>query len=197
MLSFFANKKRFSNLRIFMKKTFLLVVLCLLCACPLFSQKFGISTNLAYWALTTPNIGLDIGLGQKTSLEIAGLYNPFKFKNNKQMKGWAVQPEFRIWTCRRYNGHFFGLHAHYADYNGGLKTYRYDGWLVGGGFSYGYSWLIGKRWNLETEIGVGYAYMNYDKYKRIQHLTREKPIGQTRNYIGPTKAAITFIYFIK
>ncbi len=180
-----------------MKKIFLsLIIFCLL-SYPVFCQKFGVSTNLAYWGLTTPNIGLNIGLGNKTSIELIGLYNPFKFKNNKQLKGWAVQPEFRIWTCKRYNGHFFGIHAHYADYNGGLKTFLYDGWLIGGGASYGYSWLIGKRWNLEAEIGIGYAYMDYNKHKRIQHLTRERPIHQTRNYIGPTKAAITFIYFIK
>lgn len=40
----------------------------------------------------------------------------------------------------------------------------YDGWFVGGGFSYGYQWIMGKHWNLETELGIGYAYLDYDKY---------------------------------
>ncbi len=47
---------------------------------------------------------------------------------------WAVQPEWRYWTCRRFMGHFIGVHAHGGKYNGGLKKYRYDGWGVGGGF---------------------------------------------------------------
>lgn len=52
-------------------------------------------------------------------------------------------------------GHFIGVHAHGGKYNGGLKKYRYDGWGVGGGFSYGYQWIIGKHWNLETELESG------------------------------------------
>ena len=90
---------------------------------------------------------------------------------------WAVQPEWRYWTCRRFMGHFIGVHAHGGKYNGGLKKYRYDGWGVGGGFSYGYQWIIGKHWNLETELGIGYAYLKY--------------------YWGPTKLSISFMYLFK
>lgn len=160
------------------------------------AQKIGISTNAAYWATTTMNLGVDIGLGRKTSLDIIGTYNPFEFKDNKSIKHWLVQPEFRIWTCERYNGHFFGIHTHYGEYNGGIKKFRYDGWLVGGGISYGYSWVIGKRWNLEAELGVGYAYLEYDKYC-IQNRCLLIENNKSRNYVGPTKVGVNFIYFFK
>ncbi len=41
-----------------------------------------------------------------------------------RFKHWMVQPEARYWLCEKFNGHFLGVHAHYADYNvGGLKIF--------------------------------------------------------------------------
>ena len=131
-----------------------------------FAQKIAIKTNAAYWATTTLNLGMEIALKPKMTLDLTGTYNPFTFSNNKKIMHWAIQPELRYWTCQRFAGHFFGLHAHYGRYNGGLEKYRYKGWFVGGGISYGYQWIVGKRWNIETELGVGYAYLDYDKYRR-------------------------------
>ena len=131
-----------------------------------FAQKIAIKTNAAYWATTTLNLGTEIALKPKMTLDLTGTYNPFTFSNNKKIMHWAIQPELRYWTCQRFAGHFFGLHAHYGRYNGGLEKYRYKGWFVGGGISYGYQWIVGKRWNIETELGVGYAYLDYDKYHR-------------------------------
>ena len=39
---------------------------------------------------------------------------------------------------------------------------RYDGSLYGVGISYGYQWIISKRWSMEATIGVGYARLKYD-----------------------------------
>lgn len=178
-----------------MKKTILTLAIIIIGTAGVYAQKFGVRSNALYLGTTTLNLGVDVGLGKKTSLEMTGMYNPFTFSDNKKMKLWGVQPEFRYWTCERFNGHFFGIHAHYGEYNGGIKEYRYEGNLIGGGLTYGYNWVIGKRWNLEAEIGLGYAYLDYDKYYRqkcqgfVEH--------QTKNYVGPTKIGISFIYFIK
>jgi putative salt-induced outer membrane protein YdiY len=45
-----------------------------------------------------------------------------------------------------------------------LTHNRFDGWLLGGGVGYGYAFVLGKHFNLEMELGVGYAYMEYNKY---------------------------------
>ena len=83
------------------------------------AQDVGIKTNLAHWASASPNLGLEIGLGKQTTLDISAGFNPFKFSKDKQWKHWLVQPEFRYWTCERFNGHFLGVH------------------LIGGGFNVG------------------------------------------------------------
>ena len=79
--------------------------------------KIAIKTNALYWATSTPNLGLEIGLAKKLTLDISGNYNPWKFSDNKQLKHWLVQPELRYWLCERFNGSFFGLHGHYGEMN--------------------------------------------------------------------------------
>lgn len=178
-----------------MKKFILILSVLSLTVSMASAQKWAVKTNVAYWATATTNLGTELALGRKTTLDIVGMYNPFTFNDNKKMKLWGVQPEFRLWTCQRFVGHFFGLHGHYGQYNAGLNTFRYDGWLAGAGISYGYQWVLGKRWNLETELGVGYAYMKYDRHLRekCQKFVDHK----TSNYFGPTKLSISFVYFIK
>lgn len=167
----------------------------------LYLPSFAIKTNALYWATTTPNLGIELGLSKKVTLDISGNYNPWTFGDNQKIKHWLVQPELRYWLCERFNGHFFGLHGHYAEYNFsnikalGLENYRYEGNLYGGGISYGYHWILNNRWSIEATIGVGYAYLDYDKYKCEECGTKLKE--DTKNYWGPTKAGINIIYIIK
>ena len=114
--------------------------------------KFAIKTNALYWATSTPNLGFEVALAKKLTLDVSGNYNPWKFSKDRQIKHWLVQPELRYWLCERFNGSFFGLHGHYADVNMsnldifGLGNYRYDGKIYGAGISYGYHWILKNRW---------------------------------------------------
>ena len=167
--------------------------------------KFAIKTNALYWATSTPNLGFEVGLAKKLTLDISGNYNPWKFGDDHQIKHWLVQPELRYWLCERFNGHFFGLHAGYTEYNisnvripfrpASSKDHRYQGWGAGVGISYGYSWIIGRRWNLEATVGVGYVYTDYDKYDCVTCGTFRGT--NTKHYFGPTKIGISFVYIIK
>ena len=134
--------------------------------------KFAIKTNALYWATSTPNLGFEVGLAKKLTLDISGNYNPWKFGDDRQIKHWLVQPELRYWLCERYDGNVYGA-----------------------GISYGYQWIISKRWSMEATIGVGYAHLKYDKYARGDG--GEKLGHNNRNYFGPTKVGLSFIYIIK
>lgn len=176
-----------------MKNIFIFVLLII--SSWAYGQKVAVKTNAAYWATATLNLGAEFAVAPRMTLDLTGNYNPFTFRDNKKIMHWMVQPEWRYWPCRRLMGHFWGLHAHAGKYNGGLKKYRYDGWFAGGGVSYGYQWIIGKHWNLETELGVGYARLGYDKYLR-RHCGRFIESGH-RNYWGPTKLSISLMYLFK
>ncbi|MFV0418571.1 MAG: DUF3575 domain-containing protein [Dysgonomonas sp.] len=163
--------------------------------------SLALKSNALYWVATTPNIGIEFGLTQKLTLDVSLNYNPWKFSDNKKMKHWLIQPELRYWICERFNGHFFGVHTHYAGYNmGGIKllgleNYRYQGNLFGGGISYGYHWILGNQWSVEASVGLGYAHLDYDKYECEKCGSKIK--SDTNSYWGPTKASISIIYVIK
>lgn len=167
----------------------------------IYRPGFAVKTNLLYAATTTPNLGVEIGLSEKYTLDISAGYNPWTFSNHKKLKHILVQPELRYWTCERFNGHFFGLHAHYAHFNVcdvkplTKKGYRYQGDLYGGGLSYGYHWILGNHWSLEATIGVGYAYIDYKKYECRD--CGDKIKDSHKNYFGPTKVGLNLIYVIK
>jgi len=156
---------------------------------------------LLYDATATINLGVEAALGPRVTLDISGNYNPWEF-GDARWKHWLVQPEVRYWLCESFNGHFFGLHAHYAEYNAGgidfstaFRHNRYQGHLYGAGLSYGYQWLIGKRWNLEATVGVGYARLWDRKYPIAE--CGEVIRTRSRNYFGPTKIGLTLIFIIK
>ncbi len=171
------------------------------------AQQFAAKTNLLYWAGTTPNIGAEIGLAKQWTLEMSAGLNPWTFnkEENTKMKHWMVKPEVRYWLCERFNGHFFGFHTGYAFYNiSGIdllftnkntKDYRYQGWATGVGLSYGHSWILSPRWNLEATLGLGYIFTKFDRYDCA---TCGKFRGtRDKHYFGPTKAGISLIYHLK
>lgn len=159
---------------------------------PLKAQNIGIKTNSLFWLTTTPNIGMEIALNSKMTIELQAAYNPWTFRDDKKMRFWLAQPEFRYWFCEKFEGHFLGVHLHGAQYFGGIRNTRYDGYLAGGGFTYGYDWILSAHWNIEAAIGIGYARLWYDKSPRIYCEKCKIPVR--KNYLGPTKAAISLIY---
>lgn len=175
------------------------------------AQQVGVQTNLLYWATTTPNVGVEWRLSSHYTLSANLGYNAFNFPNrvnaegvqtNPKLHHWLVMPEVKYWFCRAFERHFVGLHLLYGQYNVGgmrfpafLSNARYKGWAAGAGVSYGYQWALGKRWGLEASLGLGYIYMDYDKYNC--GACGDKIGSYRRHWIGPTKAAVSFIYYIR
>lgn len=171
------------------------------------AQDIAVKTNALYWLTTTPNLGVEFAVGDQTTFSLEGGYNPWTLnkEENRKLKHWMVLPEFRYWLCEAFNGHFFGINSGYTFFNiSGMpipfhsretRDYRYQGWATGVGLTYGYSWIIGKRLNLELTLGVGYVYSQYDKY---ECRTCGDHLGPENNhYFGPTKAGISLIYMLK
>ena len=101
----------------------------------------------------------------------------------------------------RFNGHFFGGHLFYGQYNvsniryWGLGDFRRQGNLAGFGFSYGYQWILSPHWSIEGTLGIGYAHLHYSKYP-CKECGKRLSVNN-RNYLGPTRAAVSIIYLLK
>lgn len=102
-----------------MKRVILLLFFCIVFFSSAYGQWAAVKTNLLYDATTTINLGLEVGLADKWTLDVSGNYNPWEFSDNRQLKHFFIQPEARYWLCEKFNGHFFGLHGHYGKYNAG------------------------------------------------------------------------------
>lgn len=185
----------------------LLLAILLLTGLTSNSQTVGIKTNILPDAALSPNLGVEIGLAHNWSLDVTGELNLWPIKEH-YWKHWLIQPEARYWLCDKLAGHFFGLHAMTGQFNLGnikngidflgthfsdLSDYRYQGWAYGAGIAYGYAWVLGKHWNLEAELGIGYLHSKYTKYSCA---TCGKKIKGNlhHNYFGPTKLALNFEY---
>ena len=192
------------------KKVLMAVVALVVSQSAVHAQHLAIKTNLLYDALLSPTIGIEVGLAPKWSFDASGTIN-FWTIDEKRWRQWMVQPEARYWFCQRNAGSFVGFHAIGGQYNfgnlsflgkgtnflgtdfGQLKDHRLQGWMVGAGVAYGYSWMLDERWNLEAEIGAGWIYTQYDRFACGGCGAKDQP-NKTHNYVGPTKAALNLIY---
>lgn len=192
-----------------MKRSILFWILAAFCmAHAARAQEVAIKTNLLSDAFMNVNLGMEVGLAPKWTLDLTGEFNGWTLSHGRRWKHWSAQPEARYWFCDRFGGHFVGVHLHGGQYNIGgfngiyhlfgtdarkLADSRYQGWFVGGGISYGYAWVLGRHWNLEAEIGLGYSYTRYDRFECIgcgRQVENDKP----HHYVGPTKAAVNLVY---
>lgn len=170
------------------------------------AQQVALKNNLLYDATTTPNLGVELGVGKKHSMQLFYGLNPWKFNTDngkKYFKHWLLMPEYRYWFCHRFQGSFVGVHALGGEFDAAniklpfgmykkLRDHRYEGWYVGGGATYGYQWVLSRHWNFEASIGVGVVYIKYKGYE-CGDCGRQMDDGH-KWYVGPTKAALSFMY---
>lgn len=179
------------------------------------SSQLALKSNLLYDMTTTPNLGAELGVSEKNTINLVYGINPWTFhsesKGDRMAKHWVVMPEYRWWFCSTFNGHFLGVHAMGGQFNAsnaalflpggfvggdnlvkGVKERRYEGGFIGAGITYGYQWILSRHWNLEAEVGVGYNYVWYDKY-RCGDCGGKLGSGHT-NYLGVTKLGLSFLY---
>ena len=169
-----------------------------------YSQKVAIRANLLPALDGAFGGGLSYAIGEKKTIELTGSLRPWKRDEESVNRYWLLQPEYKYWVCQKFNGSFWGAYLNGAQFNVGgkklpfgifssLKEYRYEGWLAGGGFSYGYHWMLNDHWNIETSIGVGYEFIRYKQYNCPGRCAGLRKKGN-HHYIGPSKAAISLVY---
>jgi hypothetical protein len=172
------------------------------------AQTVGLKTNILMDATLNVNAGVEVGLAPKWTLDVTGQLNAWTLSHQRRWKHWYVQPEARYWFCDRWAGHFLGVHVFGGQYNVGgidnsinflgtdfskLSDTRFQGWAIGAGVAYGYAWNLGKHWNLEAEIGIGYAYTRFDRFS-CKGCGQKIENDKEHHYVGPTKAALNLVY---
>ena len=180
-----------------MKQNLIIVILALnvfLSIDIMAEERVAVKTNLLYDALLNANLGAELTVAPNWSIELSGNYNGWKLSHGRQWKHWMVQPELRYWLKKEtMRGSFFAGHIFGGQFNTTLNRYRRQGVAAGVGVGYGYSFRFGGHWGLETEIAVGYARYSYDKFPCAE--CGRKIASRDKNYVGPTKAAVSLVYY--
>lgn len=162
----------------------------------------ALKTNLLYDVALVPNLGIEFYVGSGWSLTADGMFA--WWKTDKKHYYWRVYGgEFSV---RKYFGRAAQqkpLSGHHLGLYGQLLTYDFElggtGYLsklsYGGGIEYGYSFPIGRRFNLDLGVGVGYLGGEYKKYVPMDdHYVWQQT--RQRHWIGPTKAEISLVWLI-
>ena len=170
------------------------------------AQKVTVSNNLLYDATLTPNLRVGVRLSPRWSLGLTGGYRPWPTSDEQSTK-WKhllVSPDLRYWVDSVNVHHFFGINPIYAHYNiSGIKLpfnlyqldkeSRYQGDVGGLGVFYGYSWPLGRHWNIEALIGGIVGYTKYDHYA-CGHWG--KILGNAKKVMVLPQAAVNVVYNI-
>ncbi len=167
------------------------------------AQHIAINNNVLFDVAGALSAGVEIPLSKKASFEAYGSVRPWKRGENSVHKHWLVQAQYRLWPCQVMNGLFYGPYVHGGEFNlgnhdlclgllNGLKPYRYEGWLIGGGIGAGYEYPLAKHWNIGAEVGVGYTYINYKKYNC--EVCGSLKDDDVYHYVGISKLGLSLIY---
>ena len=173
----------------------LLVIAAMMSAPQMQAQRLALKTNAIDWLILSPNLTVEARLSSRLSLQLGVAANPTHISiANVQLTNFRVEPELRYWFNRPMARHFMALSATAATFNLRFKDRHFNGDAVGAGLSYGYAVVLSDHWNMEAEIGVGFAHISAkdyrgDKAPASKNYTHIKPV--------PIRVGLSFAYIFK
>ena len=81
------------------------------------AQDVAVKTNLVDDALLDVNLGVEVGVAPKWTVELPVSFNAWNMSHGRRWKHWLAQPAVRYWFCDRFAGHFVGAQLHGGQYN--------------------------------------------------------------------------------
>ena len=170
------------------------------------AQQVTLSNNLLYDAWLTPNLRVGVRTSEHWSVGLTAGYRPWPSDDttSKKWKHLLLAPDVRYWTDSVNVHHFFGVNLIYSHYNvaevkfpfglwKSVRDERRQGDLGAIGAYYGYSWPLGRYWNIEAHIGAAIGYTKFDRYE-CGHCG--KKIGNEKKVFVLPQAGVSIVYNI-
>ncbi len=180
----------------FLIKTLLLLGLFMMYLPTADAQRVALKTNVLDWATISPNLALEVRLDRRFTLDLSATANPI----TRQIAGtkfthFRFQPELRYWFSRPMVHHFLGVNLMGSFYNVKFNNNYYDGDLCALGLSYGYVVVLGRHWNMEATLGVGYGHLRARQYTDTANIPEEPNF----RFWAPmaTRLGLSFSYVFK
>ena len=139
------------------------------------AQKVAVRNNLLYDLTLTPNLGVDVRMGEQWSGGLSVGFNPWPTSDDvsKKWRHLLIAPQLRYWPKGVFENHstYWALNLIYSHYNVAdvkfplgmyrdVRDKRLQGDLGALGVSFGYTWRLSRLFRMEAEAGVsgGYAW---------------------------------------
>jgi hypothetical protein len=168
------------------------------------SGKFSLRTNLLYWAVATPNLGMEWKPSNSFGILVNGVWSHWIWSGEgRHHRTWLIQPEIRYYlgcrdgVCPVSTGWFLGIEGHAGEFNFKFGDTGYQGDVLGGGLTGGYRLRLSKCFDMDFSLGLGYTQLKYDTYYRSNDVMVRKESGLEKNVFAPTQAGISLIWKIK
>ncbi len=174
-----------------------------------YAPHIALRTNALFFAALIPNIGAELYLGKHFTVGADWFYTWFSSDNRHYY--WQTYGGYV--TVRKYfggeeqcegnlqrfcfTGHHVGVYLSGLtyDFEWGGKGYQADRFGFGAGIEYGYSKRIGRRLNLDFNIGIGFQGGEYKEYVPMDgHYVWLET--RKRRWFGPTKAEISLVWLL-
>ncbi len=164
------------------------------------AQQFAFSTNaIEYFNLCTFNAEASFAFSKNWTMDANFRYNPFHFVGKRGTQGFqskvrAFSAGVRFWPWHIYSGWWFSMKAQYQEYSRGgfvSKAVR-EGDRVGGCFGLGYSYMLGKHFNLDFGLRV---WSGMDSYRTYDCLVCGLTHGQGKDiFFLPDELILSITY---
>lgn len=166
---------------------------------------FAVKSNLLYDALITPNIGIEFNIDKERRYSVAAnwMYAWWKsYPSSWYHRTYGGDIELRRWlgkeiAQRPFTGWHGGIYAQIVtyDFEWGGRGYLGDRWSWAAGVAGGWSKAVGKRLNLDFNLGIGYMWGEYMEYLPIDDCYVWQATKQ-RRWFGPTKAEVSLVWIL-
>lgn len=172
----------------------------------------AVKNNMLYDVVLLPNLSVEVPFGRnyEWSAVVEGNWSWWNTGADKynyhriQMAGVEMRRWFGNKTGNPLNGWYAGVYGYGGDYDIRLFTDKNSDtgqqslWSYSAGLTIGYAIPVGRRFNLEFGLGVGYFGGKYKKYTVSNCQDGVFPLLSThrRTYFGPTKAGVSLVWLI-
>lgn len=158
------------------------------------ASRFSVHTNLLYWAIATPNLGVEWrpDTNKQWGILLNGAWTHWQWKDKtRKYRMWMVSPEVRRYLTDRW---FVGAELHFGELNLKLNDTGRQGEYFGGGVIGGYRLPISTKFDIDFTLGLGYTRFDKDNYKMVDGLHVVTERNANKNLWGPTQAGIILRY---
>lgn len=171
-------------------------------------QPFALKTNMLFDLASALNVELEVPLAKRWSIAGEWMFPWWKNeKNNMTFQILSAHGELKYWLGKRLHvntlvGWNLGYFGGWSKYdlqlfkNRGVQGKAYDL-----GLSVGYAQRLSKVFRIEYSLGIGFMHMKYYKYSKHYDtgygdikVVKYPWDKYQRNWIGPTKLKISFVW---